>query len=77
MKNGLHVDINGTKRWFMDGKLHKVDGPATEWPSGIVGWSLNGQYLGAGASGFWAHWELLTHQQRCNLNLHFWLAKYS
>jgi hypothetical protein len=68
---------DGTKRWFLNGMLHREDGPAEEWADGTKRWYLNGKYLGAGLTGFWAHWEQLTHTQRCNLNLHFWLAKYT
>ena len=25
---------NGTKEWWVDGKLHRIDGPALEYPDG-------------------------------------------
>ena len=28
MKNGLHIDEDGTKRWYLNDKLHRTDGPA-------------------------------------------------
>ena len=68
---------DGTKGWFRHGELHREDGPAREWADGVVGWHLNGTRLGCGAEGFWAHWKLLNYTQRCNLNLHKWLAKYT
>ena len=68
---------DGTKFWYQDGLLHREDGPTDEWACGSVDWRYNGRYLGEDAEGFWAFWELLTHQQRCNLNLHFWLVKYT
>jgi hypothetical protein len=100
MKNGLHIDKLGTKRWILNGQrhredgpaveyadgsrcwylnglLHREDGPAEEWAGGSMCWYLNGEFLGEGASGFWACWEQLTYTQRCNLNLHFWLVKYT
>ena len=100
MKNGLHIDVHGTKGWWLNGKLHLDDGPAVVWPNGTklwyqngkrhrldgpavecsdgsTGWHYNGLLLGYDAIGFWEHWDLLTHAQRCNLNLHFWLAKYT
>jgi hypothetical protein len=99
-KNGLHINKAGTKRWFLNDKLHKLDGPAFIGADGrevwylngkphredgpavleadcVEGWCLNDVYLGYGVAGFWKHWELLTDVQRNNLNLHFWLAKYS
>ncbi len=77
MKNEIHVDKFGTKRWYLNGMLHREDGPAEEWVNGTCCWWFNNKYLGEDITGFWVHWELLTHAQRCSLNLHFWLAKYS
>jgi hypothetical protein len=31
----------GTKRWFLDDKLHREDGPAIEYASGKLCWYLN------------------------------------
>ncbi len=122
-KNGLHIELDGSKRWFLNDKLHRQDGPAVEWADGSRRWYLNGllhredgpamvwsdgtkfwyhnnkrhredgpaaeypddtniwylddKYLGEGVTGFWACWEQLTHTQCCNLNLHFWLVKYT
>ena len=39
----LHVDGDGTKRWMVDGKYHREDGPAIEWPWGSKEWYLNGK----------------------------------
>ena len=33
---------DGTKYWFVDGKLHRVDGPAVEWSDGDKYWYLDG-----------------------------------
>jgi hypothetical protein len=33
---------NGTKVWWLNGKLHREDGPAVEWSSGSKYWYLNG-----------------------------------
>lgn len=41
MKNGMFVDENGTKRWYLNGGLHRVGGPAVEWPNGTKDWCLN------------------------------------
>ena len=76
MKKGLHIDNAGTKRWYLHSKLHRQDGPAVVWADGTEYWYIHGKFLHAGVEGFWAHWALLTHEQRCNLNLHKWLAKY-
>jgi hypothetical protein len=36
------VDIAGTKRWCLNGKLHREDGPAIEYADGDKEWWLNG-----------------------------------
>ena len=43
MKNGLIIDPNGNKEWFLNGQCHRVDGPAIEYVSGTKCWYLNGQ----------------------------------
>jgi len=37
------VDDEGTKRWFLNGKLHREDGPAVECADGSKSWCLNGK----------------------------------
>ena len=71
------VYANGSEFWYLHGKCHRQDGPAVVYADGTQHWYLNGKILGEGAKGFWAHWEQLAHQQRCDLNLHEWLAKYT
>ena len=34
---------NGTKEWWLDGNLHREDGPAIEYPTGHKQWYLNGK----------------------------------
>ena len=34
---------NDRTEWFLNGKLHREDGPAVEWNSGDKEWFLNGQ----------------------------------
>jgi hypothetical protein len=41
MKNGLHIDSDGSKHWYLNGKLHRQDGPAIEYPNGTKYWYLN------------------------------------
>ncbi len=36
------VDQSGTKRWYLNGKLHREDGPAVEYANGSKSWYLNG-----------------------------------
>ena len=43
MKNGIHTDANGNKQWFLNGELHREDGPAIEYTSGTKVWYLNGE----------------------------------
>jgi hypothetical protein len=37
------VDPLGTKFWSLNGKLHRIDGPAIEWSSGTKAWYQNGK----------------------------------
>ena len=37
----LVINIYGTKLWYLDGKLHREDGPAIEFPDGYKEWYLN------------------------------------
>ena len=36
------VDKNGTKVWYINGNLHREDGPAIEYKNGTKYWYLNG-----------------------------------
>jgi hypothetical protein len=38
----VKVDDYGTKRWYLDDKLHREDGPAVEYTDGRT-WYLNGK----------------------------------
>ncbi len=44
MKNGLTIDDYGTKRWYINYKQHREDGPAVEHSNGDKYWYLNGKY---------------------------------
>ena len=35
------VDDYGTKSWFLNGELHREDGPAIEYADGSKSWYLN------------------------------------
>jgi len=37
------VNEYGTKVWYLNGKLHREDGPAIEYASGTKHWYLNGE----------------------------------
>ena len=41
MRQGLIVDVDGTKRWYKDDKLHREDGPAIEKTTGDKSWWFN------------------------------------
>ena len=40
---GLVINIFGDKCWFLNGKIHREDGPAFEWSDGDKEWYLNGK----------------------------------
>jgi hypothetical protein len=37
------IDEDGTKEWYLNGKLHRTDDPAIEFASGTKAWFLNGE----------------------------------
>lgn len=41
--DGMHVDYQGNKTWYLNGVLHREDGPAVEWVNGYKSWWLHGQ----------------------------------
>ena len=41
----LIVDSDGSKKWYLNGKRHREDGPAVEWADGSKEWYLNGKKL--------------------------------
>jgi hypothetical protein len=43
MKNELCVEEYGTKEWYLNGRLHRKDGPAIEYPDGRKEWYINGE----------------------------------
>ena len=40
----VKVYEDGSKQWYLNGKLHREDGPACEWANGDKSWLLNGQH---------------------------------
>ena len=44
-KSICETNAYGTKFWYLNGKMHREDGPAIEWPSGDKWWYLNGNRL--------------------------------
>lgn len=38
---GLVEFVDGSKRWYVDGKLHRLDGPARVWSDGAQWWYMN------------------------------------
>ena len=39
----VKVYADGTKRWYLNGKRHREDGPAIEYADGTKFWYLNGK----------------------------------
>tara|TARA_R110000868_G_scaffold99024_4_gene272661 strand:- start:18914 stop:19240 length:327 start_codon:yes stop_codon:yes gene_type:complete len=39
----MNIDEFGTKKWYLNGELHREDGPAIEWFDGEKEWYLNGK----------------------------------
>ena len=40
----MKVHPDGSKDWWLNGLLHRTDGPALEWADGSKEWWLNGQF---------------------------------
>ena len=38
----MKVLDDGSKFWYLNNQLHREDGPAIEWASGIKSWWING-----------------------------------
>lgn len=45
----LHVDEFGTKKWYLNGELHREDGPAIEYTNGTNAWWQHGKCHRIGA----------------------------
>ena len=39
----IEIDVDSARRWFLNGRFHREDGPAAEWADGSKFWYLNGQ----------------------------------
>lgn len=37
----VEIDKNGSKRYYLNDKLHRVNGPAAEWGNGDKSWWIN------------------------------------
>jgi hypothetical protein len=44
MQPTMTTDDEGTKRWKLNGKFHREDGPAIEWANGTNWWALHGNF---------------------------------
>ena len=42
-KSICETNSTGTKEWYLNGKRHRVDGPAIEYQNGAKFWWLNGE----------------------------------
>ena len=39
----FYINRSGTRRWFLNGVIHRENGPAVEYASGSKAWYLNGE----------------------------------
>jgi hypothetical protein len=42
MKDGMHMDHNGNKEWYLNDRLHREGGPACDNFNGSKLWYVNG-----------------------------------
>ena len=40
---GVKTNEHGTKKWYVNGELHRLDGPAVEQANGFKAWWVNGK----------------------------------
>ncbi len=68
----LEVDEYGTKWWWLNGELHREDGPAVERSNGYKSWYLNGELhredgpaveLANGYKEWWLNGEEVTEEE--------------
>ena len=43
IKNGLIINANGDKAWYLNDQIHREGGPAIEYADGTKCWLLNGE----------------------------------
>jgi len=43
-KSTCEIDNDGAKRWYLNGELHREDGPAIEFADDGKQWCINGEY---------------------------------
>ena len=43
MKPVMEIDDYGNRRWYINGRHHREDGPAIEWIDGTKMWIINGE----------------------------------
>ena len=41
----MEEDSYGTKRWYLNGNIHREDGPAVEYTDGTKSWYLKGEII--------------------------------
>lgn len=42
-KQVVHVSVYRSKMWYLNGELHRENGPAVEWVNGYKAWYYNGK----------------------------------
>ena len=76
MKSKCITDSNGTKRWHLNGKLHRVDGPAIEFSDGSKKWYLNGKcHRVDGPAGEYADGTKFWYINDVRLTFNQWLSE--
>ena len=68
----VEVAEDGTKHWYLNGKLHREDGPAVEWADGFKAWYRNGELhredgpaaeYATGAKYWWLNGKRVTEEE--------------
>ena len=66
MQHGIITDINDDKYWFINGKLHRTDGPAVVYTNGYKEWWINDKEYSFSE---WIKLSSLSHEEKIELVL--------
>ena len=58
------TDENGTKYWYLNGKLHREDRPAVEYANGAKYWYINGKKY---TFSEWCELTDKSYEEKCEL----------
>jgi hypothetical protein len=70
--SSIMVHPDGCTEWRIDGKLHRLDGPARMWPSGAKEWWVNGDMHRIDGPAYQGHIFVSSNNGRHEFDHHIW-----